>query len=354
MQDDEDTELAVPLPVYSSDEDDEPTLAHQSSGDAGERMATLLSAIVHGNGVKYAPRVMDIAFWREFGAADDLHVEELAPTGVDGCYDAEASGLRSRLDRRGYMQVQQQVTSTEASICSRLDRCLRRLKESGFAPAFIYVFDETWHVIERHWRLLGAVLEPAGEPLAGAVLEPSFGAHVLSRPRTRPQDEACTEIQRHTAIGGAFSLPHRDHSTSDCFDERGAPTLLSLWVPLTPVATGGMPGLERKPFGRLNVLSSLHPRAARLRLPPALFARLIPELWGSRPATADNGCMFVVPKESDPLFLSCPCWGSNPSPIQDWQGTSRPSLASRLARLASLSPRSPCVFLASLLSLAGP
>lgn len=132
---------------------------------------------------------------------------------------------------------------------------LRRLKAAGYAPAFIYVYDEAWALLERQWRLLGAVLD--GSAAEQAVLEPSIGAHVLTRPIAHGQAEEAergsTELQRHTPIGGAFSIPHRDHSSADCFDEHGAPTLLSLWLPLTDVGP-------------------------------------------------DNGCMFVVPKESDRLF----------------------------------------------------
>ena len=115
---------------------------------------------------------------------------------------------------------------------ARVKGGLRRLRASGFAPAFIYVFDEAWLLLERSWRLLGrvllqgthgarveeAVLEEA------AVLEPAINAHVLASAcaeGSQGADEGAHggEISRHTTIGGAFPMPHRDHSTMDCFDQ---------------------------------------------------------------------------------------------------------------------------------------
>lgn len=52
---------------------------------------------------------------------------------------------------------------------------------------------------------------------------------------------------------GNFSLPHRDYTFSDCNEEDGSPYILTCWVPITD-------------------------------------------------ATLDNGCMYVLPKESDELF----------------------------------------------------
>lgn len=115
-------------------------------------------------------------------------------------------------------------------------------------------------VLEPCWRLLGSVLSP--DAPSDVVLEPAINAHVLSRPGDNqdggsiPGDSS--QIQRHTTLGGAFPLPHRDHSSAECLSDasatgRSTPSLLSLWVPLTDVTT-------------------------------------------------DNGCMFVVPSEADDLL----------------------------------------------------
>jgi hypothetical protein len=68
-------------------------------------------------------------------------------------------------------------------------------------------------------------------PPDGLVLEPSMYAHTLSRPRkpsmahagegavaTRAQgEEEQTGLARYSYVGGNFGIPHRDHSSTDCF-----------------------------------------------------------------------------------------------------------------------------------------
>lgn len=269
MDDVDEDDLAIPLPVFSDEEVDDCREEPLPSGSVGERIKALLQAIVDKSGARYCPSLLDVEFWRGFGAEDGLHVNDLERLPQSIC---EASVSRRMLDERGYLQC---GSRADAELTRRVNRGLQRLKATGFAPAFIYVFDETWLVIEAQWRLLGAVLAVDGDAdPSEAVLEPSIGAHVLSRPSAacRDAEGASSEIQRHTPIGGAFSLPHRDHSSADCFDDRGHPTLLSLWVPVTDV-------------------------------------------------TAENGCMFVVPKEADALFGQ-PAHAQHLSPHRslDWGG----------------------------------
>ena len=262
MEDADDSEWsAVPLPVDSSDEDDEDTELPTSSGDAGDKMEQLLRDIA--TGASRPPTLFDAEHWRAFGAQDGLHVDCVAT--AQKINSDHSAAYRKSLDERGYFQCR---AEDDSELHERLTRGLRRLKAAGYAPAFIYVFDEAWIVLERWWRTLAAVLAAMEDSederrrlVESSVLEPSFGAHVLSRPAVGSNgaasnnDEAdATEIKRHTHIGGAFSKPHRDHSSSDCFDSAtGKPTLLSLWVPLTEVVK-------------------------------------------------DNGCMHIVQKEYDPLL----------------------------------------------------
>lgn len=268
MEDDDD--LAVPiLPPSSSSEEDEDGYGGvtAASGLAGEEMAVLLRAIANGEAEEAAPQLADVEFWREFGAPIGLHCEELAALGGEMTHSKEiTANLRDNLDRGGFLLPTTDHESERCEngdLCARLCKGLRKLKAAGFAPAFIYIFDEAWIAIERQWRLLGAVLTSDCDgdgDVTTTVLEPSMGAHVLSRP-VAPHGAAedgvasscTTELQRHTFIGGSFSKPHRDHSSNECFDDDGRPTLLSLWLPVTDVTT-------------------------------------------------DNGCMFVIPRESDPLL----------------------------------------------------
>ena len=165
---------------------------------------------------------------------------------------------RQSLDRRGYLQSETLFAGDEEATLAAMRQMLVRLKALGFAPAWIYIFDEAWLVLERCIRLLGDVLVPHAGSGRGAehlVLEPSIFAHALAKPPALSSSgaggcghaEVTGEIARHSYTGGNFGLPHRDTS-ADCFDQAtDTPVLLSLWCPLTPV-------------------------------------------------TADNGCMFVLPR----------------------------------------------------------
>jgi len=82
---------------------------------------------------------------------------------------------------------------------------------------------------------------------------------VLSHPKelvaAAVSEEACggtAHLSRFSYPGGNFGLPHRDHSSRECFQGE-TPTMLSIWCPLTPVV-------------------------------------------------ADNGCMHIVPREFDELL----------------------------------------------------
>ena len=246
-------EMVVPMPAYSSESEVEEDEEPPPSGSVGEQMAALLRSVVAGHAADVAPRLLQVDFWRQLGARDGLHVCALSALGeLPAEEGAAAATLRDSLDLRGYCQAG--ACPHDDDVLARVKCGLRTLKERGFAPAFIYVYDEAWQVLEHSWRLLGHVLSP--DAPHDVVLEPSLNAHVLTRPPA-PAEAAeanTSEIQRHTSMGGAFPLPHRDHSSADCFDQlSGQPLLLSLWVPLTEV-------------------------------------------------TADNGAMFVVPREADALL----------------------------------------------------
>ena len=246
-------EMVVPMPAYSSESEVEEDEEPPPSGSVGEQMAALLRSVVAGHAADVAPRLLQVDFWRQLGARDGLHVCALSALGeLPAEEGAAAATLRDSLDLRGYCQAG--ACAHDDDVLARVKCGLRTLKERGFAPAFIYVYDEAWQVLEHSWRLLGHVLSP--DAPHDVVLEPSLNAHVLTRPPA-PAEAAeanTSEIQRHTSMGGAFPLPHRDHSSADCFDQlSGQPLLLSLWVPLTEV-------------------------------------------------TADNGAMFVVPREADALL----------------------------------------------------
>jgi hypothetical protein len=186
-----DDDIVVPLPVDSSDDEGTPP-EHVSavnneacSGAAALLVEEALLGMVSGD-TSIAPALFDLDFWRRFGEIDGLHVLEPDGGHISRRVDvSEAHTLRTSLDQRGYLCSAPVFHEADKEILARLKRALRRLKERGLAPTFIYVFDEAWSVIERGWRLLAATLRAreieGGEDVAEeeVVLEPSFFAHSL-------------------------------------------------------------------------------------------------------------------------------------------------------------------------------
>ena len=252
--------IEVPLPFLGSSSDEEEARDNETvqaeeedevSGQIGLRVEEVLQAIIEGRDHDASRPLLTLSYWRELASAEGLHVLELAPDGSVREPVDSSEELRTSLQQRGYLEGATVFPGDEAAMLSRLTRGMRLLKHHGLAPTFIYVFDEAWLVLERCWRTLAEVLH-ADE--SDVVLEPSFFAHALSRPE-EPSASArlSVEVARHTTLGGNFGLPHRDHSSSDCFDSEGRPVMLSVWCPLTPVS-------------------------------------------------ADNGCMHVLPQEFDTLL----------------------------------------------------
>ena len=242
----DDVDFAVPPPAYSSSSEDDEEEAQRAecdsellrpSGSAHEATSDLLRRVVADGCRAAAPLFADLAFWRALGSGYGLHVLEL-PQVASECCTTTAAAIRASVGLRGYARPRDAGRPlAERAVLDRLLAGVRGLKASGFAPAFIYVFDEAWVCLEASWRLLAESLAP-GRP-NDVVLEPSFFAHALARPASAgaDADEGGHEIRRQTSMGGAFPLPHRDHSSAECYDAdgSGAPTLLSLWLPLTDV-----------------------------------------------------------------------------------------------------------------------
>ncbi|RYE83948.1 MAG: hypothetical protein EOO65_03100 [Methanosarcinales archaeon] len=98
----------------------------------------------------------------------------------------------------------------------QLVETIKKLRAAGYPPIFIYMYDETWHFIDRMFE--------AVQPVLGhnVVLEPSIYAWALQNRRN----------DSDAYIGEAFSLPHRDYEFGESW-ENGRITLLTIWMPFT-------------------------------------------------------------------------------------------------------------------------
>jgi hypothetical protein len=63
---------------------------------------------------------------------------------------AERVSLRHSLEVRGYLSPTSPAFTDTAALAA-LCRMCRRLRSLGYAPVWIYVFDEAWHVLITSW-----------------------------------------------------------------------------------------------------------------------------------------------------------------------------------------------------------
>jgi len=104
--------------------------------------------------------------------------------------------------------------------------------------------DEAWRLAAHVQDAIGQLLAPVAGDKWAWHLEPSVAAFLL---------DSGHKDGNGKRLGNNFPSPHRDHSYSASFDSEGHPKMVSVWVPLTDVEV-------------------------------------------------DSGCMYVVPREFDPVF----------------------------------------------------
>ena len=185
--------------------------------------------------------------WEALSAGLTISADGYAPLArqphVLGADDAAAS--RDRLHRHGYDMVTTERFdwATFGVDFAAIGKTMDNLVAAGWPPVFIFMYDEPWKVCARLFDLMAPLL--ADEELA---LEHSMYAWALQRP------EGSLESAGKEKVGTVgFGTPHRDITYSNCHGSDGGPDILSLWIPVVDV-------------------------------------------------DPHNGCMFVIPRESDPQF----------------------------------------------------
>ena len=119
---------------------------------------------------------------------------------------------------------------------------VRNVEAAGWPPVFALLCDAPWRGVARSWDLARRVL-------GDCVLEPSIFIWSLRRHgTTNPARKT-----RCARVGENFGLPHRDFTYGDAHFPDGAPKVLNTWLPFTEAA-------------------------------------------------ADNGCLWVVPREFDACY----------------------------------------------------
>lgn len=155
----------------------------------------------------------------------------------------QRDSVENMLDYRGFTMLGPESFDWDAFGINfaALAQTMSNLVAAGWPPVFIFLYDQPWLMCLRLFDLMRPLLNDDE-----ATLEASMHAWNLQR---KPLDTSIKE-----RVGGNFGVPHRDITYKNCHNPKdGSPDILSLWIPLVDVS-------------------------------------------------ADNGCMYVIPRESDPQF----------------------------------------------------
>ena len=226
---------------------------------------TLLEGLVDGSYVVDGPAAT-AAYWRaqaeraaSEGTVGDLTSLAASRTAsIASMLDGDNKHLTARLTNKGYFARMPNTASS--STLAPLVQATHALAEKGFPPVFSFVLDDMWAAVSAAFGVAEDVLGP------DCVLEPSVFTFRLTRPASPATATAASSSRSESKdgdnpsppattspIGAAFSVPHRDYPYQECFDDKGNPRLLNVWMPLNDV-------------------------------------------------TVDNGCLYLLPREHDELF----------------------------------------------------
>ena len=140
------------------------------------------------------------------------------PSPLEHQIEQVAQDSRSKLLKRGFCRIQlaSGAEADNARVAARLKflrHLLAKLRERGFPPVFLYVFDETLEVVRDLSLCAAGVM---GCTQGDVELERSCFAWALD-PRIQSQN---------------FGLPHRDYSYSESVGQGGEPAVVCAWSPL--------------------------------------------------------------------------------------------------------------------------
>ena len=262
---------------------------------AAARLPDLLKRLSDGDVSAVSARIIDPSYWADLVRAslgDDaaLLVAPTAPPSdalkspATGAFDAagelnvpsgELEAMRASIDARGYGALQPSADGWDwrddlSPMLSLLRAAATALREAGWPPAFVFTLPGAWRIVDQLFVPMQALL---GD---GCEMDPSVFCWIAAQPpplhASATASAAATAAPASTAsvpasaaesgqsapappkAGANFGVPHRDFTClASLRKSDGAPTLLSVWLPLNRVTT-------------------------------------------------ENGCMMVVPKQLDPHF----------------------------------------------------
>jgi len=148
--------------------------------------------------------------------ADQMLDSEQRPFARPSCLPQ----LQKDLNRVGYGRLHGLCWKDAGVPVEALAQLMDRLKQHGFPPVFVFMYDQAWLLWERLFDIMAVVMDEVDVELDASVF-----AWAL-QPTGQPG-----------AIGNNFGRPHRDDSYEECHTDTGKPSTISVWMPLVPVST---------------------------------------------------------------------------------------------------------------------
>lgn len=190
---------------------------------------------------------------------------------------ATRAELQSQLAETGWMQSAVPIVEN----AEMLHEGLKRIESLGFAPAFLYVFDQAWDLLTMAWDHAEAMLGTE------CVLDTNqVTAFHLQHREGNKGDKY---------VGANFGTPHRDQSYADTHTAEGEVKIVHVWIPLNDVSVenGCMYVLPRE-FDNLYADDKLHAhRQCHLQQESSLAQMIWFPLEGVRPLTGPAGTLMA-------------------------------------------------------------
>mmetsp|Transcript_130920 Transcript_130920/g.407136 ORF Transcript_130920/g.407136 Transcript_130920/m.407136 type:complete len:587 (-) Transcript_130920:163-1923(-) len=164
------------------------------------------------------PRLLRPIFWRAMsqgaGVQEAHDVRRASPDMAVG----KLEQARFQLESKGFCQFRDMAWEEIGISLQAVVATMDSLRDNGFPPVFIFMFDEPWLIFA---KLLGTM---AGI-LASKTMEMDTSIFAW----------ALQLVDKCIDVGSNFGRPHRDCSYDDCHSANGDMTLVTVWLPVVPV-----------------------------------------------------------------------------------------------------------------------
>ena len=217
---------------------------HTSGSQQAAQLPALLERLKAGDMSAVSTTIRTSDYWRTTAGIGAAY--ESASQGKEELLippeDLEA--MRRSLNQLGYGALQPGSSwgyGALAPVLGALRAAAGTLRAAGWPPAFVFMLDEAWELLDRLFEPMEAIL---GE---GCRMDPSVFCWIAATPPALNETATAgrgatsgptkpTVASESPAPGANFGVPHRDFTCLQSLRQSdGAPLVLSLWLPLNDV-----------------------------------------------------------------------------------------------------------------------